>query len=287
MNSIVENQLNTFISDKTVTNRQILSEAFNMRCEKFTLNNNHVFIAKYYTKQNTEFNSIISETNSLIYLLKKFPTVFPSIKYYSENLLIIDFIKHNNVKNKNYQKILANHILKIHFVKNDKYGFNFDTQIGGLKQPNKYDSNWINFFRDKRLNMIFEKINKINPMPNLINQKIEKLIKNLENYLPKNPRKSLLHGDLWRGNILFHNGNLAGLIDPGIYFGHNELEISYLTWFKFIDGEFLDFYSNIINIDKNFSTYEPIYQLYFSLLNVHLWSKEYIKNTEFLLSKIV
>ena len=287
MNSIVENQLNKFISDKIVTNRKILSEAFNMRCEKFTLNNNNVFVAKYYTKQNTKFNSIISEANSLIYLLKKFPTFFPSIKFYSKNLLIIDFIKHNNVKNKNYQKILANHILKLHFVENDKYGFNFDTQIGGLKQSNKYDSNWINFFREKRLNMIFEKINKTNLMPNIINRKIEKLLKNLENYLPKNPRISLLHGDLWHGNILFHNGNLAGLIDPGIYFGHNELEISYLTWFKFVDKEFLDFYSNTINIDKKFSTYEPIYQLYFSLLNVHLWSKEYIKDAEFLLNKIV
>ena len=287
MNSLVENQINKFISDKIITKRKILSEAFNMRCEKITLNNNDIFVVKYHTNQNINFNAIISETNSLIYLLKKFPTLFPYIKYYSKNLLITDFIEHNNVKNKDYQIILANEILKLHMISNNKYGFEFDTQIGGLKQSNKYESNWVSFFTNKRLNMIYEKINKENPMPKYINQRIEKLMHNIENYLPKNPNICLLHGDLWEGNILFNDGKLMGLIDPGIYFGHHELEIAYLTWYKFIDQSFLNYYSNFINIDKYFPQYEPIYQLYFNLLNVFLWDRElYIKNTKNLLDKI-
>ena len=287
MNSFIQDQISNFISNKIIINKKVLSESFNIRCEKITLNNNESFVAKYYIKKNTSFNSINSEANSLIYLLKRFPNLFPSIKYFSKNLLIIDFIEHNNCKNENYQKNFANILLKLHSIENDKYGFDFDTQIGGLKQSNEYDSNWINFFREKRLNMIFEKINKANPMSKHINQKIEVLMKNLANYLPKNPQISLLHGDLWSGNILFHNGNLVALIDPGIYFGHNELEIAYLTWFKYVDKKFLDFYSNEIKIDKNYYTYEPIYQLYFSLLNIYLWNREYIKDTESLLKKIV
>ena len=286
MNSLIENQINKFISDKIITNRKILSEAFNMRCEKITLNNNNVFVAKYYTKQNTKFNSIISEANSLIYLFNKFPTFFPSIKYSSENLLIIGFIEHNNVKGKNYQKILANHILKLHFVQNDKYGFNFDTQIGALRQPNKFELNWVNFFRDNRLSMIFEKINKSNLMPLKINLKIEKLIKNLDKYIPNNPRPSLLHGDLWDGNILFNDCELVGLIDPGPFFGHNEMEIAYLTWFKYVDDIFLNFYKERNNINIQYAEYEPIYQLYYSLLNIYLWDRKYIKNTLSLLNKI-
>ena len=38
MNSIVENQIKQFISDRKVKNREILSEAFGMRCEKIILN---------------------------------------------------------------------------------------------------------------------------------------------------------------------------------------------------------------------------------------------------------
>ena len=134
--------------------------------------------------------------------------------------------------------------------------------------------------------MIFELINKKNPMPNETNKNIEKLINNLEQMLPKNPTPSLLHGDLWEGNILFNNKKIVGFIDPGIYFAHNELEIAYLTWFKYVNNEFLNYYSDIIHIDKYYKKYEPIYQLYYCLLNVHLWSREYINNTNVLIKKI-
>ena len=286
MENIVENQINNYIDGRIIKERRVLSEAFNMRCEKISLEENEIIIAKYYIKRNNNFNSIVSETNSLKFLLKKFPLLFPDIKYNSNNLLLINFIENNNIKKSDYGKILADNILDLHSINNDKYGFDFDAQIGGLQQSNKYEKSWVKFFGEKRLNMIFEKINKSNPMPTIINKKIDKLLKNLKNYIPNNPSVNLLHGDLWSGNILFHNGKLAGLIDPGIYFGHNELEIAYLTWFKYIDQTFLDYYSNNIKIDKYFFKYEPIYQLYFSLLNIHLWSREYIQDVEKLLKQI-
>ena len=287
MKKEIENQIINFTSGKKIIHRKILKNSFGMNCEKITLENNKSFIAKYYNKKNKGFNSLKSEGMSLSFLFKKFPNLFPKLFFFSDSLLIMEFIEHNNILPKNYQKIFAKEILKIHSINNDAFGFNFDTQIGGLKQLNKFETNWVNFYRDKRLNMIFEEINKTNPMPANVNKKIQIIIKNLHNFIPKNPLPSLLHGDLWEGNILFHNCNLVGLIDPGIYFGHNELEIAYLTWFKFINKSFLNIYSDTIKIDKKFSEYEPIYQLYFSLLNVHLWDRNYyIKDVYHLLEKI-
>ena len=112
MNSFIQDQISNFISNKIIINKKVLSESFNIRCEKITLSNNESLVAKYYIKKNTSFNSINSEANSLIYLLKRFPNLFPSIKYFSKNLLIIDFIEHNNCKNENYQKNFANILLK-------------------------------------------------------------------------------------------------------------------------------------------------------------------------------
>ena len=287
MNSLVENQIKEFISGRTIINRENLSEAFNMKCEKIFLNTGQIFVLKYYKIKNKYFNSIVSETNSLNYLSIKFSNLFPSIAYSSNELLIMNFIENNNIKNEDFQEILAKEILNIHSITNNKYGFDFDAQIGGLKQSNEYNNNWSVFFKEKRLGMIFEIINKKMPMPELINKKIEHLLKNFDNFIPNNPKISLLHGDLWSGNILFNNGKLVGLIDPGIYFGHNELEIAYLTWFRYVDDKFLNYYSDRFKIDKYYYKYEPVYQLYFSLLNVYLWDRDfYLKDVKNLLNKI-
>ena len=49
-----------------------------------------------------EFNSIISEKNSLSYLAN-ITSLVPKIKFNSNELLIIDYIENNNIKDKNYQ----------------------------------------------------------------------------------------------------------------------------------------------------------------------------------------
>ena len=77
-----------------------------------------------------------------------------------------------------------------------------------------------------------------------------------------------------------------GLIDPGSFYGHNEMEIAYLRWFNLIDEDFFKKYSEFIKIDKMYFSYEPIYQLYYSLLNIHLWDRRYIQDVEKLLKKI-
>jgi fructosamine-3-kinase len=286
MNNIIENQIAKFVSKNKIIKRSILSQAFNINCEKITLDNNKSLVAKYYIIENKKFNSIESETKSLLYLLKKFPHTFPSVKYFTDDLLIMDYIEHDDNKNKNYQNILAREILKLHSMSNKNYGFEFDSQIGGLKQDNSYNSNWINFFGEQRLNIIFELINQNDSMPKDTNKLIEKLLRSLESRIPKNPKPSLLHGDLWSGNILFHNNNFAGFIDPGIYFGHNELELAYLTWFKYIDDIFLNIYSEAVSLHNDYLEYEPIYQLYFSLLNVFLWDRNYIVDVNRLLNKL-
>ena len=68
----------------------------------------------------------------------------------------MSFIDNNNDQPNKTNDDLLNSIISLHSKNSENYGFDFDTQIGGLRQINSYSKNWIEFYRDKRLYYIFE-----------------------------------------------------------------------------------------------------------------------------------
>ena len=286
-NSIIL-EIERLLDNKKILDYNILSDSFGINCLKIETEDKERYIVKYYYKKEGGFNAIKSEADNILFLNSHNFNFFPKIINNNNKFLIMSFIDNNNNLPIKTNDDLLGAIISLHSKRGNNYGFNFDTQIGGLKQSNSNSKNWVEFYRDKRLHYIFDLINKNQPMDKVINTKIELLLKKIDNFIPNKPKPSLLHGDLWEGNILFKNKKFSGFIDPGSFYGHNELEVSYLRWFnpKFIDRNFLDKYNDHISIDKYFVNYEPIYQLYYSLLNVYLWDRSYIENVRGLLDKI-
>lgn len=281
-------EIENLLENKKIIDSKILSNSFGINCIKIIIEDNKKFIVKYYFNKNHRFNAIVSEADNLLFFNNQKSSYFPVVINNNKKYLIMSFIDNNNLQPEVTSDDLLKAIISLHSRNNNYYGFNFDTQIGGLKQINSKSLNWVEFYRDRRLNYIFELINKRGSMGKDINKKINLLIKKLENFIPSKPNSSLLHGDLWEGNILFNEKKFVGFIDPGSFYGHNELEVSYLRWFnpKFIDDDFLSKYNEYINLDKYYLNYEPIYQLYYSLLNVYLWDSSYIEDVRKLLNKI-
>ena len=281
-------EIQNLLDNKKIIDSKILSNSFGINCVKIITEDKKKYIVKYYFIKNNHFNAIRTERDNILFFNNESSNYFPIVVNSNQKYLIMSFIDNDNLQPDMTHDDLLNAIISIHSRKSNFYGFNFDTQIGGLKQINSKTQNWVEFYRDKRLNYIFELINKNEPMDKDINDKIELLLKNIVNFIPDKPVSSLLHGDLWEGNILFKNQRFVGFIDPGSFYGHNELEVSYLRWFnpRFIDKNFLNKYNDHISIDKYYLKYEPIYQLYYSLLNVYLWDNSYVEDVRKLLEKI-
>ena len=279
----IENLLNT----ESIIKFKLLNISFDIACIKFQLSNNVKYISKFYVNKKNNFNAIESESKNLLYLNKKFE-FFPRLVKFNNDYLIIQYLENDNEKPDKTNRDFLEAIVKIHSVSNDLYGFGFNTQIGAIEQLNNYENTWSNFYATKRLNPIFELANSQNNMGPDINDKIYFIIKNIKNFIPDKPPALLLHGDMWDGNILFDNYKFVGFIDPGSFFGHNEMEIAYLRWFKpkFIDSDFLEKYNDYIPLEKNYLEYEFIYQLYYALCNVALWDISYIKEVKKLINKI-
>jgi protein-ribulosamine 3-kinase len=266
---------------------ELLQISFDIACINIKLEDNNKFIVKYDLKSRVGFNVIESEAKNLKYLNKIFD-LFPKLINFNKNCLIIEFFQNDGDKPANTNLDFLESIIKIHNITNNLYGFEFNTQIGALEQPNEFENSWTNFYSNKRLGPIFELANKRENLGSFINEKINYLLKNIKNFIPENFTPQLLHGDLWEGNIIFNNKNFIGFIDPGSFYGHNEMEVAYLRWFNpsFIDSKFLEKYNNYIKLEKNYLDYEIIYQLYYALCNVALWDRSYIKETKKLLIKL-
>jgi len=279
----IENLLNT----ESIIKFKLLNISFDIACIKFQLSNNVKYISKFYVNKKNNFNAIESESKNLLYLNKKFE-FFPRLVKFNNEYLVIQYLENDNEKPDKTNRDFLEAIVKIHSVSNDLYGFGFNTQIGAIEQLNNYENSWSNFYATKRLNPIFELANSQNNMGSDINDKIYFIIKNIKNFIPDKPPALLLHGDMWDGNILFNNYKFVGFIDPGSFFGHNEMEIAYLRWFKpkFIDSDFLEKYNDYIPLEKNYLEYEFIYQLYYALCNVALWDISFIKEVKKLINKI-
>ena len=239
-------------------------------------------------KKNNNFNAIISEKQNLKYLEEKNIKYFPKIIFGNDKYLITEYIENNNKKPKKTNSDFLNAIIEIHSFSNDSYGFNFNTQIGGVKHENQYEKNWAAFYINTRLHYFFDLANKANLLNKNLRNKIDKVMKEINSLIPNKPKPMLMHGDLWEGNILFKDYKFVSFIDPGSFYGHNEMELAYLRWFNpiFVDDNFLLMYREYIPIDKNYFFYEPVYQLYYALCNVVLWDKSYTTEVKRLLNKI-
>ena len=105
-----------------------------------------------------------------------------------------------------------------------RYGFYTDNYIGATLQKNTPKSGWIEFFRDCRLVPQLQMAEKQLGMRTRL--KCERLLERLDSLLEEPEFPSLLHGDLWSGNVVCGLDGKAWILDPAVYVGNFEAELA-------------------------------------------------------------
>lgn len=160
-----------------------------------------------------------------------------------------------------------------------KFGFQLDNTIGGTPQPNPWTKcgeteDWVAFFRDYRILHQLElagdeyllKLWKEDIAPRL-----EKLFEGIK------VKPSLLHGDLWSGNIGSADG-MPSIYDPAVYWGHHEAEWG-MSWCASFGPKFWEGYRSLIPEDTGFRERKPLYDAYHQLNHYNLFSSGGYLNT--------
>jgi fructosamine-3-kinase len=124
-------------------------------------------------------------------------------------------------------------------------------------------------------------------LPSPLFKRIERLAERIEDYLSEPPFPSLLHGDLWTGNVLVREGRIAGFVDPAIYCGHPEIELAFTTMFGTFGEAFFEVYESLMPLEPGFHEIRArLYNLYPSLVHVRLFGASYLAGIERTLARI-
>ncbi len=157
----------------------------------------------------------------------------------------------------------------------ERYGFAHDNYIGLSPQRNSPREAWIDFFRDCRLAPQLAMADRL--LPPKMRQQAERLLEHLDRYLREPPFPSLLHGDLWGGNVLRGLDGKAWLIDPAVYVGDFETDLAMTQLFGGFPPSFYSAYSEANPIDKGgYSERRDIYNLYHLLNHLNLFGRSYL-----------
>jgi len=206
----------------------------------------------------------------------KTPKVLAFDVFENSAFLLMEYIESKPANAKDF-KALGQQLAALHQHTANSFGLDHDNVIGSLKQPNAKHENWTDFYIEQRL------------LPQLHLAKTKGLLSTKEipsssvmqhvlQPLFKNVKPLLLHGDLWSGNYLISSEGIPYLIDPALYYGHNEVDIAMTKLFGGFSDDFYNAYHDLIPKDTNTDKRIEIYQLYYLLVHLNLFGRSYYES---------
>jgi len=212
----------------------------------------------------------------------------PHVHIAAADLLVMDFIDNDGGPITDAVERHAGALIAaLHATPRESFGYARDTLIGPLPQPNPESSRWIPFFRDQRLMHMAQAASTEGRLPSPLFARIARLADRLDDYLIEPAFPSLLHGDLWTGNVLVKRSRIAGFVDPAISCGHPEIELAVTTMFGTFGKTFFEAYESRLPLEPGFHELRrDLYNLYPTLVHVRLFGASYLSGIETTLARL-
>ena len=226
------------------------------------------------------------EAYMLRYLRENSGLPVPEVYHGSETLLLMEFIEGSSRFSTGAEHHAAELLAALHDVTADSYGHERNTLIGSLDQPNPWRKSWIEFFREHRLLYLADVAHESGRLPAEDRGRIDRLAGKLEDLIEEPDRPSLIHGDVWRANVLAKGDRISAFLDPAIYHADREMELAFISLFNSFGQSFLDRYREIRGIRDGFETRRDLYNLYPLLVHVYFFGGGYLGSVQDTLSRL-
>ncbi|MBQ4553805.1 MAG: fructosamine kinase family protein [Spirochaetaceae bacterium] len=266
------------------------------------LSNGNLLFMKSNEKSKVDF--FVKEAHNLKAIAKTNTIATPKILGFGTedgeevgySFLLLDFVELGNLDADFWEKFAENlgnmhkstteaFISKEDLAEGKIFGFYEDNYIGKTKQINSPKATWIDFFRENRLDPQFKMAEKYFSTED--SKLIDKLLDNLADFLIEPRSPSLLHGDLWAGNVMCDTKPQAMLIDPACYVGHPEADIAMTELFGGFSDRFYAAYKNTGLLQPQYEERRDLYNLYHLLNHLNMFGESYLPAVKSILEKYV
>ena len=211
---------------------------------------------------------LVGAEGAMLRAMRQTGAPVPRVLHSGDDLLLMEWVEGGG--RPGWQS-LAEALAKLHAPRVEAYGWDADYRFGTVAMANPRSENWAKFWGEHRIVCHAPHLGPVTAA------RLEALAARIGEILPADPSPSLLHGDLWGGNIIYGEGDrLAGLIDPACYIGHREVDVAMLTLFDHPPDEFFE----ALDLEDGWRERLPAYRLWPLLLHLRLFGESYRKPVE-------
>lgn len=175
---------------------------------------------------------------------------------------------------------LGHGLASLHKHRQSAYGWHRDNTIGANAQDNTRSDDWVTFLRDRRIGYQLDLACR-NGHSAPLRQRGDRLLDCLPGFFAHyTPEASLLHGDLWTGNVGFLDNQEPVIFDPAVYYGDREADIAMTELFGAFGAEFYRAYAANWPLDAGYQLRKHLYNLYHLLNHLNLFGRSYLPQCE-------
>ncbi len=168
-----------------------------------------------------------------------------------------------------------------------RFGFDHDNHCGATPQPNPWIEEGVAFWRDQRLGFQLRLARENGVADDAMLRAADRLLGRLDSLLDPDDEPSLIHGDLWVGNVIVDAGAIVdptvtgpsvdgpAVIDPAVHYGHREAELAMCHLFGGFAPAFFDAYAESFPLPADADARRPIFTLYHLLNHLNLFGISY------------
>ncbi|MCW8945615.1 MAG: fructosamine kinase family protein [Sedimenticola sp.] len=162
----------------------------------------------------------------------------------------------------------------LHQTTASSFGNSNNNFIGSSRQINRFCDSWTNFWQQHRLGYQL-KLAKQNGYHGRLQSRGEQLQAQLPALLDHKPAPSLVHGDLWSGNLGYATNGEPVIFDPAVYYGDRETDLAMSELFGGFSDRFYAAYNEAWPLPPGYPLRKTLYNLYHILNHLNLFGGGY------------